>query len=193
MGNNPSGFKNEEEEGLLFKKKVKKTLPRNPVESVNWNDCHEYIKKLNQKEGRIYRLPTEAEWEYSARGIISTGSPTGYTVYTYGDDFSKLGDYAWYDKNSGGTTHPVGLLKPNNFGLYDIMGNVWEWCWDMYDEKYYTSSPSVDPKGANIGYNRTLRGGSYYYEARNTILSNRISNNPDYRYFNRGFRLVLLP
>ena len=175
MGNNPSEFK--------------KAGKRGPVEQISWNDCQEFIKKLNQKEGKAYRLPTEAEWEYSARGGDSGGS----TIYTYGNDAIKLGDYAWYDDNSGGTTHPVGQKKPNSLGLYDMMGNVWEWCGDWYDKDYYKNSPSDDPKGADKGEFRSLRGGSWNYYAGNSRLSYRGYNYPGDGSFNGGFRLVLLP
>jgi len=175
MGNNPSEFK--------------KAGKRAPVETVSWNDCQEFIKKLNQKEGKTYRLPTEAEWEYSARGGVSGGS----TIYTYGDDVSKLDDYAWYDGNSGNTTHPVGQKKPNSLGLYDMMGNVREWCGDWYDDEYYKNSPNADPKGADKGEFRVLRGGSWNINARNCRLSLRGNDYPDSRYYNNGFRLVLLP
>jgi formylglycine-generating enzyme required for sulfatase activity/predicted Ser/Thr protein kinase len=175
MGNNPSSFS--------------KAGKRAPVEQVSWNDCKEFINKLNQKEGKTYRLPTEAEWEYSARGGDSGGS----TIYTYGDDVSKLGDYAWFDDNSGNTTHPVGQKKPNSLGLYDMMGNIWEWCGDRYHDEYYKNTPNADPKGADKGVNRVLRGGSWGGDAGYCRLSYRDFSNPDYRYFNFGFRLVLLP
>ncbi|NBU97411.1 MAG: hypothetical protein EBS19_04195 [Spirochaetia bacterium] len=175
MGNNPSKFK--------------QAGKRAPVETVSWNDCQEFIKKLNQKEGLTYRLPTEAEWEYSARG----GGSGGSTIYTYGDDASKLGDYAWYDGNSGSTTHPVGQKKPNSLGLYDIIGNVWEWCGDWYDGEYYKNNPNEDPKGADKGEYRVLRGGSWRSYAGRCRLSNRYGNTPGGRFDCYGFRLVLLP
>ena len=160
------------------------------METVSWNDCQDFIKKLNKKEGKTYRLPTEAEWEYAARGGGSAGSPT---IYTYGDDANKLVDYAWYNKNSGDTTHPVGEKKPNLIGLYDMMGNVWEWCEDRYDKNYYKNSPSADPKGADKGVLRSLRGGSWYYNARYSRLSYRYNYFP-FNWFNSfGFRVVLLP
>jgi formylglycine-generating enzyme required for sulfatase activity len=170
MGNNPSRFK----------------AKRAPVESVSWNDCQEFIRKINQN--KTYRLPTEAEWEYSARG----GS-TGSSIYTYGNDPNKLGEYAWYSENSGDTTHPVGQKKPNSFGLYDIIGNIFEWCGDLYDKDYYKNSSSADPKGADKGENRVLRGGSWGNDASNSRLSGRNSYNPDYRFNFIGFRLVLIP
>ena len=175
MGNNPS----------YFQKAGKKA----PVETVSWNDCQEFIKKLGKKEGKTYRLPTEAEWEYAARG----GGAAGSYVYTYGDDAGKLGDYAWYDDNSSGTTHPVGQKKPNSIGLYDMMGNVWEWCEDCFDEDFYKNSPSADPKGVENDEYRSIRGGSWYYFARNSRLSYRNNYDPDNRNFSFGVRLVLLP
>ncbi len=176
MGNNPSKFK--------------QAGKRAPVESVSWNDCQEFIKKLCKKEGKTYRLPTEAEWEYAARGGGSTGSPT---IYTYGDDASKLGEYAWYDDNSSNTTHPVGQKKPNSIGLYDIMGNVLECCEDWYDRNYYKNSPSADPKGAEKGEGRSLRGGSWSRSAGDGRLSFRGLSDPDDGAYGDGFRLVLLP
>lgn len=110
MGNNPSYFKGE----------------NNPVECVSWNDAQEFIKKLNDEDTEYtYRLPTEAEWEYCARGGTTT-------AYHFSDSPKDLGDYAWFYDNSGGTTHPVGEKKPNQYGLYDMLGNVWEWCQDVY-------------------------------------------------------------
>jgi formylglycine-generating enzyme required for sulfatase activity len=160
-----------------------------PVVHVSHNDATAYAEWLSRKTGERYSLPTEAEWEYSARGGDSGGS----TIYTYGDDVSKLGDYAWYDGNSGNTTHPVGQKKPNSLGLYDVMGNVREWCGDWYDEEYYKNSPSSDPKGADKGEYRVLRGGSWNYYALNCLLSYRGNDYPDSRYRNNGFRFVLLP
>ncbi len=126
-----------------------------PVERVSWKDAQRFLEKLNQKEqkGR-YRLPTEAEWEYACRA----GSAT---KYSFGNDEGRLGEYAWYDKNSGGKTHPVGQKKPNAWGLYDMHGNVWEWCSDWYDKDYYRNSPSRNPKGPTNGRYRVLRGGSW--------------------------------
>jgi formylglycine-generating enzyme required for sulfatase activity len=169
--------------------KFKEAGKKAPVETVSWDDCQEFIKKLNQKEGKTYRLPTEAEWEYSARGGDSGGS----TIYTYGNDASKLRDYAWYDGNSGNTKHPVGQKKPNSLGLYDIMGNVFEWCGDWYDDEYYKNCPSADPKGADGGVYRVLRGGSWSENAEDSRLSFRSDQYSVYMDEVVGFRLVLLP
>ncbi len=175
MGNNPSNFQ--------------KAGKKAPVENVSWDDCQEFIKKLGKKEGKNYRLPTEAEWEYAARG----GGSAGSYVYTYGDDAGKLGEYAWYGDNSSDTTHPVGQKKPNSIGLYDMMGNVFEWCEDWYDEDYYKNSPGADPKGADKGEGRSLRGGSWSNSAGGCRLSFRSDYNPDGGFSRIGFRLVLLP
>jgi formylglycine-generating enzyme required for sulfatase activity len=180
MGNNPSNFGNCGEDC--------------PVEQVSWNDIQDYIEKLCKREKQSpckCRLPTEAEWEYSARADSSTRSPTGGSKYYWGDSIND--EYLWYDGNSGNTTHPVGKKMPNSWGLYDMSGNAWEWVGDWYDNSYYKNSPSADPKGANSGEYRSLRGGSWGINARLSRLSFRDGINPDYRDDNIGFRLVLLP
>ncbi len=123
-----------------------------PVVGVSWDDAVAYAQWVGK------RLPTEAEWEYACRA----GSAM---KYSFGNDEGRLGEYAWYDKNSGGKTHPVGQKKPNNWGLYDMHGNVWEWCSDWHDSKYYQSSPSKNPKGPANGRYRVLRGGSWGHYA----------------------------
>ena len=141
MGNNPPH--------LFFKG------PKNPVEEVSWDDCQQFLGKLNAKTGTQsgkFVLPTEAQWEYACRA----GSKTRYC---FGDDKSGLGEYAWYGWNSDGKTHPVGKKKPNAWGLYDMHGNVLEWCQDWYEEGYYAKSPTDDPRGATTGSNRVYRGG----------------------------------
>jgi formylglycine-generating enzyme required for sulfatase activity len=190
MGNNPSRFK-ELTEGLIFKKVVQVNL-KNPVETVSWNDCQEFIQKLSQKEGNTYRLPTGAEWEYAARGGLNSSHSSSY-MFTYGDDKDKLGDYAWYDKNSGNTTHPVGQKKPNSIGLYDMMGNVWEWCEDWYDSGYYERGEAVDPGGPSSGSGRVLRGGSWGSFYGHCRTSYRGDLTPDYRDYRLGFRLARTP
>ena len=140
MGNNPSHFKG----------------PKNPVEQVSWDDCQASLTKLNAKvrPGGKFALPTEAQWEYACRA----GSTTRYC---FGDEESRLGEYAWYGANSGSKTHPVGEKKPNAWGLHDMHGNVWEWCQDWYDGGYYANSPTDDPMGPATGSLRVYRGGCW--------------------------------
>ena len=141
MGSNPSRF-----EGRKY-----------PVHGVSWDDCQAFIAKLNEKyrgDGAKFSLPTEAQWEYACRA----GSTTRFS---FGDDETDLGEYAWFCDNSGHTTHPVGFKKPNAWGLYDIHGNVGEWCADWYDRNYYEQSPGTDPTGPSLGTFRVLRGGSF--------------------------------
>ncbi len=139
MGSNPSGFRGNS----------------HPVERVSWNDVQEFLQKLNAKAGKeMYRLPTEAEWEYAARAGTET-------TYSFGDDAARLDEYAWYNRNSGNKTHPVGQLKPNTWRLYDMYGNVREWCQDGYEREYYLKSPSKNPQGPSSGKYQVLRGGSW--------------------------------
>jgi formylglycine-generating enzyme required for sulfatase activity/serine/threonine protein kinase len=158
-----------------------------PVERVSWNDIQEFIKKLNQKTGKKYRLPTEAEWEFAARGG-SAGSPTRYS------GSNNIDDVAWYSENSNSKTHPVGRKKPNELGLYDMSGNVWEWCEDDWHNNY-NGAPTdgrawIDsPRGSG----RVLRGGSWYGHAQYCRVSNRSSRTPDNRSYSLGFRLALAP
>ena len=124
--------------------------PNHPVEGVNWDDAQKFCEKLNSRnDGYHYRLPTEAEWEYAARA----GDPS--------PRYGLLHEIAWYHDNSEGTTHPVGLKKPNAFGLYDVLGNVWEWVQDRYAPDYYSHSPEQDPQGPSNGEYRIARGGSW--------------------------------
>jgi len=131
-------------------------------------------------------LPTEAEWEYACRA----GSTT---AYSFGDSDSILGDYAWYNGNSGFKTHPVAQKKPNAWGLYDMHGNVFEWCNDWYDNNYYANSASNDPVGSNTGEHRVDRGGSWGNNARYCRSANRDWGTSDFQYFILGFRIVYSP
>ncbi len=135
MGYNPSRFIGE----------------NNPVDSVNWYMAEDFCKKFSAKYKVKARLPYEAEWEYAARGGTQT-------KYYWGDTLNP--DYCWFSGNSGGTTHPVGEKKPNNYGLYDMSGNVYEWCIDWYLKEYYAQSPAVDPRGPEAGTQKFVRGGS---------------------------------
>jgi formylglycine-generating enzyme required for sulfatase activity len=155
---------------------------RNPVERVSWEGCQEWLEGL----GEIYpqmqpSLPTEAQWEYACRAG-STG------VYCFGDSEEELEKYAWYSKNSGRTTHPVGEKLPNAWGLYDMHGNIWEWCLDWYAE--FTKASVTDPVGASRGTARVVRGGSWYSPARVLRSACRSWNDPGYRYVYLGFRLL---
>ena len=168
MGNNPSNFKGFDR----------------PVEMVSWNDCVEFCNELSRMTGRRFRLPTEAEWEYAARG----GRKSTNAKYS---GSSSVANVAWYTDNSGGQTHPVGKLRPNELGIHDMSGNVWEWCSDWYGS--YGSGSQTDPYGASSGQDRVLRGGSWRSLARGCRVSNRDDYGPGSRTGNFGFRVVLVP
>ncbi len=183
MGRNPSRFKG----------------TNRPVERVSWYDAVEYCNKLSQREGltpvyRIngksvtanwnadgYRLPAEAEWEYAARG----GSSSRGYKYAGSDNVGRAG---WYDDNSGDKTHPVGGKSPNELGIYDMSGNVWEWCWDW--KGAYSSGSQTNPKGPGSGSGRVLRGGSWVDSARYLRSAYRSSGSPGISHDSIGFRLV---
>ena len=141
-----------------------------------------FLRKLNAATGKTYRLPTEAEWEYAARG----GNKSQGYKYVGSNDLDLV---AWYSGNSDGTTHKVGTRFPNELGIYDMSGNVWEWCQDWYGS--YSSSPQTNPKGPNSGSYRVYRGGSWLDDARDCRVSFRDYFTPDYRYSDLGFRLAL--
>ena len=166
MGNNPSNFKGD----------------NLPVENVSWDDCQEFISKLNRITGKTFRLPTEAEWEYAARGGNKSRG------YQYSGS-SNLSDVAWYEDNSGEKTHAVGTKQANELGIYDMSGNVLEWCQDRYD--LYNSSSQVNPTGANSGSRRVFRGGNGACNARDCRSSFRNGYAPDGRGSALGLRLVL--
>ena len=166
MGNNPSGFKGD----------------NLPVEKVSWNDCQEFISKLNRITGKTFRLPTEAEWEYAARGGKKSRG------YQYSGS-NNISDVAWYGDNSGSKTHAVGSKQANELGIYDMSGNVWEWCQDWYED--YSSSSQTNPTGATSGSYRVFRGGGWMHTAWYCRSSYRNCNSPDYRSSFLGLRLVL--
>ena len=156
----------------------------NPVEGVSWNGCQSFISKLNELDSKhTYRLPTEAEWEYSCRA----GSDT---EYYFGDDKNQLGDYAWYSENSNDKTHPVGKKTPNTWGLYDMHGNVWEWCQDDWHDNYNSGPNDGSAWGDGSGSDRVIRGCSWYNDADFCRSNYRYCIFPDYGYNDVGLRLV---
>ena len=153
-----------------------------PVENVSWNDCQKFIKKLNRLTGKEFRLPTEAEWEYAARGgKYSRG-------YKYSGS-NNSDEVAWYDSNSGSKTHPVKTKKDNELGLYDMSGNVWEWCNDWWG--CYQSNSQTNPTGPSEGESRVLRGGGWCYFDMGVRVSRRDYLTPGYRHIIIGLRLAL--
>jgi len=152
------------------------------VETVSWNDVQEFIRQLNAREsGARYRLPTEAEWEYAARA----GSTT---AYSFGDDWRQFGQYGWYIDNTDGAPAPVGQLRPNAWGLYDMYGNVWEWVQDW--EGSYPSSSVTDPTGSPSGSARVMRGGSSRVDEPHARSSTRGGLAPSDSSDYLGFRLL---
>ena len=147
---------------------------------MSWNDCQVFIQKLNQLTGKQFRLPTEAEWEYAARG----GRKSRGYKYAGGND---IGSVAWYDGNSGYETHPVATKQANELGIYDMSGNVWEWCSDWYGD--YQSSSQSDPQGPSSGSSRVCRGDCYCNFARRCRVSRRGSSTPVNRISGLGLRL----
>lgn len=155
-----------------------------PVENVSYNDALKFIDKLNSIEGKtIYHLPTEAQWEYAARA----GSND---LYFFGDGSDSIREYVWFFSNSNGKTNRVGRLKPNQWGLHDMIGNVWEWCGDYYDHEYYSKSPSLDPKGPETGFVRVFRGSSWFFYNECCRSADRENGPPDFKTYYLGFRLV---
>ncbi len=166
-----------------------------PVECVSWNDAVEFCRRLSSERSTTYRLPTEAEWEYACRAGTTAS-------FYWGDcsDESVMKQYCWYDKNANekywtdphadrAGTQPVGLKKPNALGLYDMSGNVWEWCSDWFSKEYYASSPRSDPTGPSGGMARVERGGGWGRDARHCRSADRPRRGPDYRDRYLGFRI----
>ena len=167
MGSNPSQFKGSDDL---------------PVEQVSWEDAQKFIGKLNQETGRTFRLPTETEWEYAARGGRKSMG------YKYSGS-KKLDDVAWYGEQSGGQTYPVKWKNPNELGLYDMSGNVWEWCQDWYGD--YSKETQTNPQGPAKGEKRVRRGGGYDREARACRVTSRSCASANFKNNNQGFRIVL--
>lgn len=168
MGDNPGYFKG---------------CPDCPVENIDWEDAMRFIARLNELTGKHYRLPTEAEWEYAARG----GTETAGNQYS---GSNTLNDVAWYYQNSNKKTHPVGTKMPNELGIYDMSGNVWEWCSDWYGETYYAGSPLDNPRGPLTGDMHVLRGGSWFDFDIECLTIHRFHPLSDYRKYVIGFRLA---
>ena len=195
MGYNPSNFKGD----------------NLPVEQVTWYDAIEFCNKLSEKEGlqkvytitgrtpatgypisnatvtmnnnaNGYRFPTEAEWEFAANGGGNVRSTTAYS------GSNSVDAVAWYSENSGKKTHPVGTKAPSNLGLYDMSGNVWEWCWDWYGS--YSNGAQTDPRGVSSGVGRVLRGGGWGNSAQHVRSASRFNGTPSNRYSGIGFRVV---
>ena len=171
MVGNPAAFKN----GDGF-----------PIENISWHDAQEFIRELNQRTGQKYRLPTEAEWEFAARsgGKIERWAGTS--------NESDLGAFAWFEQNSGGTTHPVGEKRPNGIGIYDMSGNVWEWVQDTYKDDAYKQHSRHNPIITVGSSDHVFRGGSFFFSPTSIVAANRggKSNFFSYNQFVVGFRLA---
>jgi formylglycine-generating enzyme required for sulfatase activity len=195
MGTDPSNFKGD----------------NLPIEQVSWYEAVEFCNKLSEKDGltkcytindydvtcnwsaKGWRLPTEAEWEYTCKAGTTndfySGSLTNEYTISLDSNLDKIG---WYYDNSSDQTHPVGQKQANAFGLFDMSGNVYEWCWDRYSSTYYTNTTVTDPTGSSEGSLRLLRGGCWYYGADFCRGAHRFSFQPDYRDKGMGFRIVSL-
>ena len=185
MGSNPSEFKAKKQsllEKMMGIKPYISVFDNHPVENVSWLNCQEFIRRLNALTGHNFRLPIEAEWEFAARG----GNKSRGYQYSGGNNLS---DVAWYDGNSNNTTHPVKTKAPNELGIYDMSGNVWEWCNDWYGP--YDSAAQTNPAGPSSGSERVGRGGCWDYAEPSCRVAYRDSATPSNRYDNLGVRLAL--
>ncbi len=177
MGSNPSHFSG---------------CPSCPVENVSWHDVQKYITQMNLKGEGTYSLPTEAQWEYAARAGSTTAFFNG-RITNLDDNDPNLQVIGWYYGNAGRKTNPVAGKVPNYWGLYDMSGNVWEWCLDWFDSGYYSGGAMTDPTGPSSGSRRVERGGAWPYYARYCRSANRSSSHYLYRSHNLGFRLLRQP
>ena len=167
-GKNPSGFKS----------------PKNPVEQVSWDDAKAFCEALSKKTALVVRLPSEAQWEYACRAGTNTR-------FSFGDEDKNLGAYGWYNINSDGKSHPVGLKKPNPAGLYDMHGNVWEWVRDWYTDEFYASAKNVDPENTTVSKARVFRGGSRSRTPNDCRAARRHPCGFDFCRNELGFRVVV--
>ncbi|MEX2286806.1 MAG: SUMF1/EgtB/PvdO family nonheme iron enzyme [Planctomycetaceae bacterium] len=191
IGTNPSDFASS---GNGKDRVTGQETSRFPVESVSWNDAAAFCKKLSEMEDKTYRLPTEAEWEFACRA--GTTTPFHFGSQLNGEQANVNGNFPYgtiKTRPSLRRTTTVGSYAPNEFGLCDMHGNVWEWCADYSDEKYYGNSPDTDPQGPSVGSLRVLRGGSWLDDARNTRSSYRSGLTPVSRYYSFGFRVARTP
>jgi formylglycine-generating enzyme required for sulfatase activity len=178
MGKNPSYFN---------ERRVGKEWPKHPLESISWDDVQEFLRKLNEKTGNdIFRLPSEAEWEYACRAGTET-------MFYFGDDVERLQEYVWYAENSSYRTHPVGQLKPNTCGLYDMLGSIWEWCQDIYSHDAYSKHQRYNPIYMSGGSRRVFRGGGWHDGQRDVRCASRNFHSPTDRHSDVGLRLVRTP
>ncbi len=168
-------------EGLTWREPGYPIQPRQPVVMVSWDDAQAFLRWLSGKGDGAYRLPTEAEWEYACRAGTTT-------AFNFGDDVARVGDYAWIGANSGYTTHLAGQKRPNAWGLYDMHGNVWDWCQDWLGD--YPSGAVLDPAGGTSGEIRVIRGGSWHSPAGYCRSAMRRYYSPDSRNISLGFRVV---
>jgi len=159
-----------------------------PVDGISWHDCQEFIKKLNAREEGIYRLPTEAEWEYACRAGSAGALPNGELTTLFCDLDPNLDGLGWYCGNSDRHTHPLAHKTPNAWGLYDMHGNVYEWCQDWYGE--YSSNLLTNPGGPGSGQRRVVRGGSWFSSAKNCRAAARLGMSPDSKTPYLGFRIL---
>ena len=190
MGSNPYSLERSNPYYHMPGMKDRITRPNHPA-TVSWQDAQNFIQKLNVREGtNRYRLPTEAEWEYAAKAGTKTDFYSGKLTYSGNSPIDpNLDKIAWYSANSSNATHPVGQKAPNAFGLYDMSGNVWEWCWDRYAE--YPSKETKDYQGPEIGTYRVYRGGGWRNLAWYCRSTNRDRNYLDDKNNSLGFRVVL--